>query len=171
LLLALLVALMGVDGLNSYSHFFAGTPRLYQPQNWLRLSTGLGTGLAMGLIVAPAFVQTLWREPEWRPAVGSLRELGGLLALAAVLALLVLSNQPALTYVLAVVSAGGVVLTISALNTMVLLILTRRDGRAGRWRQVAPHLLAGLLLAIVEIGLVSTVRFALTGTMTGFPGL
>lgn len=169
--LALLVGAMGVDGLNSYSHFFPNAPHLYEPQNWLRLATGLGTGLAMGLIVVPALVQTLWRDPDWRPAVASLRELGGLLLLAALLALLVLSNQPALLYVLAIVSAAGVVLMIAVLNTMVLLIVTRRDGRAARWRQVAPYLVAGLLLAAVEIGLVSYARYALTGTMAGFPGL
>lgn len=169
--LALLVAVMGVDGLNSYSHFFPGAPHLYEPQNWLRLLTGLGTGLAMGLVITPALVQTLWREPEWRPAIASLRELGGLLLLAGLLALLVLSNQPALSYVLAIVSAAGVVLMIAVLNTMVLLIATRRDGRAAAWRQVAPYLVAGLLLAVVEIGLVSAIRYALTGTMTGLPGL
>lgn len=169
--LALLVGVMGVDGLNSYSHFFPNAPHLYEPQNWLRLATGLGTGLAMGLIVMPALVQTLWRDPEWRPAVASLGELGGLLLLAALLALLVLSNQPALAYVLAIVSAAGVVLIIAVLNVMVLLIGMRRDGRATRWRQIAPYLLAGLLLAVVEIGLVSTIRYTLTGTMAGFPGL
>jgi hypothetical protein len=69
------------------------------------------------------------------------------------------------------VSAAGVVLMISVINTMFLLLVARRDGRASQWRQVAPYLLAGFLLAIGEITLVSIARFALTGTMTGFPGL
>src|SRR5690606_14603900 len=146
-------------------------PHLYEPQNWLRLVTGMGTGLSMGLVITPALVQTLWSEPDWRPAIASLRELGGLLLLAGLLALLVLSNQPALSYVLAIVSAAGVVLMIAVLNTMVLLIATRRDGRSGTWRQVAPYLVGGLLLAAVEIGLVSAIRYTLTGTMTGLPGL
>lgn len=171
LALPFLVAAMGLDGLNSYSHFFPGAPHLYEPQNWLRLVTGLGTGLAMGLVITPALVQTLWSEPDWRPAIASLRELGGLLLLAGLLALLVLSNQAALLYVLAIVSAAGVVLMIAVLNTMVLLIATRRDGRAATWRQVAPYLVGGLLLAVVEIGLVSAIRYTLTGTMTGLPGL
>ena len=45
------IGLMGVDGLNSYSHFFPTFPHLYEPQNWLRLVTGMGAGLAMGLLI------------------------------------------------------------------------------------------------------------------------
>jgi hypothetical protein len=37
--------------------------------------------------------------------------------------------------------------------------------------QVAPFLAAGAVLAVVEIALISFGRYALTGTMTGFPGL
>lgn len=35
-------------GINSYSHFFPAAPHLYEPRNWLRLVTGMGTGVAMG---------------------------------------------------------------------------------------------------------------------------
>jgi uncharacterized membrane protein len=171
LALALFIAAMGVDGLNSYSHFFPDAPHLYEPRNGLRLATGMGTGLAMGLVVAPALVQTLWREPDWQPSIASLRELAGLTILALVLVFLVLSNQPALSYVLAVISAAGVVLIIAVLNTMFLLMLARRDGRATGWRQVAPFLVVGVILAALEISVISFGRYALTGTMTGFPGL
>lgn len=171
LALGLFIAAMAVDGLNSYSHFFPEAPHLYQPRNGLRLLTGMGTGLAMGLVVAPALAQTLWRQPEWAPSVASLRELAGVAALALLVALLLLSNLPALSYVMAVISAAGVILIIAVLNTMFLLILARRDGKATAWRQVAPFLFAGPILAVAQIALVSYVRWTLTGTMTGFPGL
>ena len=32
-----LLVLMGIDGINSYSHFFPSAPHLYEPQNWLRI--------------------------------------------------------------------------------------------------------------------------------------
>jgi uncharacterized membrane protein len=41
------IGFMGIDGLNSYSHFFPNFPHVYEPQNWLRLVTGTGAGLAM----------------------------------------------------------------------------------------------------------------------------
>ena len=165
------LAVMGVDGLNSYSHFFPGAPHLYEPQNWLRLVTGTGAGLTMGLITFPALAQTLWRHQEWRSVVASWRELVGLVVLAGSLALLVLSNQPTLLYVLGIVSATGVLLILTSLNTILLLIALRKDSRADRWQQAIIPLAAGLLLALLEISVVGFVRFQLTGTLTGFPGL
>jgi hypothetical protein len=162
---------MGIDGINSYSHFFPNFPHIYEPQNWLRLATGTGTGLAMGVFIFPAMAQTLWRDYEWQPPLASLQELFWLAALAFILILLVLSNQPLLLYVLGVVSAAGVVAILTVINTMVLLLATRRDARFTRLREAALPLLAGLLLAASEIAVISILRFNLTGTMTGFPGI
>jgi uncharacterized membrane protein len=171
LLLAAFVGLMGIDGLNSYLHFFAGAPGLYEPHNWLRLVTGMGTGLAMGLFVFPALAQTVWREADERPVIGSYSELGGMLLLAAAAVFLVLGNQPAILYVLALASTAGVLMSVTSIQAVLLLILFRRDGQAKRWLDAALPLGLGLLLAAVEIGAISLARFSLTGTMAGFPGL
>ncbi len=171
LVLVGLVGLMGIDGLNSYSHFFPDIPHLYTPQNWLRLLTGLGTGLAMGAFVFPALAQTLWHVQIWRPAIGSWRELLDLLVVALAAALLIFSNQPTLLYVLGLASAAGLLITITSLNTMVLLIATRRDARLATWRQAVTPLTIGFVLAVVQISLIAYVRFQLTGTLTGFPGI
>ncbi|MFZ0546874.1 MAG: DUF2085 domain-containing protein [Candidatus Promineifilaceae bacterium] len=165
------IALMGIDGINSYSFFFPDFPHLYQPQNWLRLLTGMGTGLAMGVFIFPALAQTLWRDFKWQPALSGFRELFWLVVLALIVVLLVLSNQPILLYVLGVISAVGVVGILTIINTMVLLLATRRDARSTAWRQAAVPLMIGLLLAVTEIAAVSYFRFSLTGTMTGFPGI
>ena len=165
------VALMGIDGLNSYSHFFPNIPHLYTPQNWLRLLTGLGTGLAMGAFVFPALAQTLWHEQVWQASLGTWRELFDLVVVAAAAALLIFSNQPIILYVLGLASAIGLVVTVTALNTMILLIVTRRDARMKTWRQALLPLGMGLALAIVQISLIAFARFQLTGTWTGFPGL
>jgi uncharacterized membrane protein len=165
------VGLMGVDGINSYTQFFPGSPQLYQPQNWLRLVTGMGTGLAMGSILFPALAQTLWWEQEQRPAVATWRDLEGLVVAATLVTLLVLSNQPLLLYVMALMSAAGVLLILTAINSMLLLIVLQRDARMVSWQAAAVPLLAGLLLASLQIGVIALFRYQLTGTMTGFPGL
>lgn len=165
------IGLMGIDGLNSYSHFFPSIPHLYEPRNWLRLLTGMGTGLAMGAILLPALAQTVWKQVEIRPSLGSFRELADLLLVAGAVTLLVLSNQPTLLYVLALASVAGLLFIVTAVNTMLLLILLRRDGRGERWLETAVPLLAGLLLALLEIGTASFLRYHFTGTMVGFPGL
>ncbi len=141
------VAVMGVDGVNSYLHFFPNAPHLYEPRNWLRLFTGLGTGLTMGLITFPALAQTLWRAPSWQAPVGNWRELLQLVVLAVVMGLLLLSNQPPIAYVLALASVAGLLMVVAALNTITLLIVWRRDGQAEQWRATAVPLLAGFILA------------------------
>lgn len=165
------VAAMGIDGINSYSHFFPNLPHLYEPHNWLRLVTGMGAGLAVGNMVFPGLAQTLWREQEAKAAMGSLRELAALLLLAIVAIALVLSNQPAILYVLGLISAAGVLLVLTAINSMTLLIALKRDARASGWRQAAVPLLVGLGLAIVEIIVIDFARYSLTGTMAGIPGI
>lgn len=171
LLLLGFVGLMGIDGLNSYSHFFPDAPHLYEPQNWLRLTTGMGTGLAMGLFAFPSLSQTLWRRPDYRQTLTSRAELGGLFLLAALVVLLVLSNLEPLLYVLAITSAMGIVIILTVLNTVMLLILTRREGKATGWRTALLPLAIGLAFALTQIAVLSFVRYTLTGTMTGFPGL
>jgi hypothetical protein len=115
--------------------------------------------------------QTLWRDYKWRPVLGGFKELFLLIFLALVVVLMVLSNQPLLLYVLGIVSALGVVAILTVINSMVLLLVTRRDARSISWRQAAVPLAIGLVLAVGEIAVVSFLRFSWTGTMTGFPGL
>jgi uncharacterized membrane protein len=166
-----LIALMGIDGINSYSHFFPNAPHLYEPQNWLRLVTGMGAGLTLGTIVFAALAQSLWQEPRYSPLIGNFRELAMLMLLGLVTALLVLSNRPALLYLMALVSSGGLLFVVTALNTAVLTVLLRRDGQAKRWTDAIGPLLAGLVLAVLELSAISIIRWTATGTMTGFPGI
>ncbi len=165
------IGLMGIDGVNSYSHFFPNAPHLYEPRNWLRLLTGMGTGLAMGIFILPALAQTLWRQPVWRALVGNWRELAGMVMVAGTAVLILLSNQPTILYVLALVSAAGLLFILTAINAVFLLILLKRDGQAERWQETAVPLLISFILAVGEVTAVSITRFNLTHTMTGFPGL
>lgn len=165
------VGFMAIDGINSYSHFFPNFPHLYEPQNWLRLTTGMGAGLAMGIILFPALAQSLWRDQEVRPAIENFRELAGLMLLAGLAIVLVLSNQPTILYVLGMASALGVVLVLTAINGTALLILTRRDAQATNWGQAIRPLTIGLVLALTQIAIISFLRFTWTGTLTGLPGI
>jgi Predicted membrane protein (DUF2085) len=58
-----LVALTGIDGLNA---FFAdgNLPHLYTPNTALRLLTGLGAGLGVGLMAVPVVAGVLWARPS-----------------------------------------------------------------------------------------------------------
>jgi uncharacterized membrane protein len=159
-LLVSFIVIMGIDGLNSYATFFPGVPHLYQPQNWLRLVTGMFEGIALIALVYPIFNQTLWKSWEDRPALANLRELG-LVALVALVAIgLVLSGNPWAVYPLALVSVAGVVLMLTLLDTIILLIVTRQENRAESWRGAVLPLFSGATLALLQIAAIDAARYA-----------
>jgi uncharacterized membrane protein len=165
--MALFVVAMGIDGVNSYLTFFPGLPHLYEPQNWLRLVTGMFEGLALGVLVWPIFNQTLWRAWEDRPAVANLRELGLIAVAAAVLIGLVLTDNVWVLYPLALLSAGGVLMMLTLLDTTILLIISRRENRVASWKAAALPLLAGATLALAQVAVIDAGRFAVFGTWGG----
>ncbi len=165
--LVLFIIAMGIDGVNSYLTFFPGLPHLYEPQNWLRLVTGMFEGVALSLLVWPIFNQTLWRVWEDRPAVANLRELAYIAAGAVVLIGLVLTDNVWVLYPLALLSAGGVVMMLTLLDTVILLIVIRRENRVVNWRGAALPLLAGATLALAQIAVIDAGRFAVFGTWGG----
>lgn len=173
ILLALVafIGVMGVDGVNSYTHFFPRFPHLYEPRNWLRLVTGMGAGLAMGLLLFPALAQTLWAEADLRPSIQNFRELAGMVLLAGTAVLLVLSNRPALLYVLALASAAGLLLALTAINAVFWLTLLRQDGLGKQWRDTAVPLTICLALAMLQLSVLTFFRLQAFGTLAGFPGL
>lgn len=164
------IGIMGIDGINSYSHFFPNAPHLYEPRNWLRLVTGIGAGLAMGLLLFPVLAQTMWAGGFRRPAIGNFRELAGMVIVAGTAVLLILSNQPTLLFVLALASVAGLLLILMGINAVLLLVLLRRDGRARRWQDTAVPLIICLILAMGQLGIITYVRLQAFGTITGFPG-
>lgn len=165
------IGIMGLDGVNSYTHFFPEFPHVYEPRNWLRLLTGMGAGLAMGLFLFPVLAQTLWAEARWQPPIGNFWELAGMMLVAGTAVLLLLSNQPAVLYVLALASVAGQLLVLMGINVVLLLVLLRRDGRARQWRDTAVPLTICLLLAIGQLGILTFIRLQAFGTITEFPGI
>ena len=163
-----LVILFGIDGLNSYLHFFPAAPSLYMPQNWLRLVTGTGMGLAISAVLAPAFRQTVWTTWEQRPAFANLRQYGILLGLAAIVDLAVLSGIPIILYPLALLSAAGVLVILGMVYTLVLVMLFKAENRFQRLSSLNVYLIGGLVLALLQIALLDAGRYWLTGTWQGF---
>lgn len=158
----------GIDGVNSYLHFFPQAPWLYTPENWLRLITGTAMGLSVAAVVAPAFHQTFWQNWDPHPALGSWRKIGLLFVLAGLVDLAVLSENPLILYPLALLSAATVVLLLSLVYSMVWVMIFRRENRFTRFRDIWAPLMGGLIVALLQIGLIDWGRFWLTGTWQGF---
>ena len=160
--------LWAADGLNSYMTLING-PHVYEPQNWLRLSTGALQGLTMSAFVYPVFNFTLWREPVPERSIRNLRELGVLLLLEAGLVGLVLTEWDFLLYPLALLGAAGVLALLTCVNGMLVLMIIRRENVVDTWRAGIVPLLAGLTLSLIQVGIIDLIRYALTGTLEGIP--
>lgn len=156
--LALGGAFFVVDGVNSYAGAFPFLPRLYEPDNRLRLLSGLMLGTAMAAALLPLFNYTLWRSaPAERPLNGR-----ALLALPAALTLayLAVTNGPAWLYLpLAVGLALTVLLVLAAVNGLLVTVILRHDRRGTDWRDLVHLLSWGVLLTAIELGFLSGARY------------
>jgi len=161
-------AVWAVDGLNSYLTLIPGAPHAYEPNNVLRLATGLLMGLTLGTIVFAGLNQNAWREWKKEPVVGSFREVGWLVLLAAIVGGLVLTENPLILYPLALLSAAGVLVVLGLVYTVVALLVLRRENRIDSWAGLAVPIGLGVGLAVLQIGLLDLVRLTLTGTWAGF---
>lgn len=168
LVLGAFLLMFGLDGVNSYLHFFPGAPGLYEPQNWLRLLTGTGLGLGIAAVLVPVVHGTVWQVYDGTPALSGWRAFLPLLALAVLLDLILLSENPVALYPLALLSGASIFLILSMVYGMVWVMITRRENRARSWRELWAPLLAGFLTALVQIAAIDAVRFWLTGTWSGF---
>jgi uncharacterized membrane protein len=166
--LAFFLLAFGIDGVNSYLHFFPGAPSLYTPQNWLRLLTGTGMGLGMGAMLMPVFNQTIWKGWDNAKLLSSWRQLGILVLVAAVVDLAVLSNNPLLLYPLAILSALTVMVLLSMIYAMVWVMLSKTENRFQSFNGMATILVAGFATALSQIAVMDIARYLLTGTWKGF---
>jgi len=172
LITALLVsftALWALDGLNSFLAVLPGNLNLYEPRNWLRLTTGALNGLTMSVLIYPVFNFTLWRDPAPQRAIRNLCDLGVLLLLEAALVGLVLTRWPFLLYPLALLSALAVLALLTSVNSLLFVMIVQRENVVTTWREAIIPLLAGLTVTLIQIGAIDVLRYALTGTLGGFP--
>jgi uncharacterized membrane protein len=174
-ILAGFTLLWAADGTNSYLALIHG-PHLYEPQNWLRLTTGTLNGLTMSALVVPVFNFTLWRHPTTERTIRNLGDLGvlvlleaGLIGLTGVLTRL--TRWSFLLYPLALLSALGVLALLTVVNSMLVLMIVRRENVVDTWREAGIPLLAGFVASLIQVGAIDIVRYILTGTLSGIPPL
>jgi uncharacterized membrane protein len=167
-ILGVFAAAFAVDGVNSFASLIPGLPTLYQPQNWLRLLTGTGMGIGIAVMLLPAFNQTVWRDWQSGAAVNGMRSLAILVALAALLNLILLSENPLILYPLAILSALGVLLELTLVYTMIASMLLRIENRFQRLGEMILPLMGGFGLALAQIAFLDFLRYLLTGTWDGF---
>jgi hypothetical protein len=126
----------------------------------------------MGLVIAAAlysaFNASVWRQADVRPAIEGLRKMGLIIGAALILDAVILTENPLLLYPLALISAGGVMVILTLVYTMLWLVILKRENRYNGIKELLIPLIGGLGLAIIQIGLLDWLRFLLTGSWEGF---
>lgn len=162
LLLTLLIGVvaLAVDGINSFL-LDVHLPHLYQPNNYLRLATGLAAGLAMALLILPLLNRLFWRGFHEERSLASWQELLQYLPMLGVCFIVVASQNALLLYPIALLSTAGILIALSSLNLIALVGVSRRDETFERYRELLPFLGFALLLAIGEMLVLAQLKLTL----------
>ena len=156
------ILLWAIDGFNSYLTLFPGAPHLYGPQNWLRLTTGVLNGLALGTLVFAILHFSLWRTSRPQPVIADMRELARLIIPAALVVVLAMTGNAYLLYPLAIVSTLGVLAMLTSVNTVIVLVTSHSENSAHHWRDAALPILIALAFSLMIILGIGAGRAALT---------
>jgi uncharacterized membrane protein len=162
-ILACLMAWWAVDGSNSFLYLITGRAWLYEPSNTLRLITGMGCGLTIGAVIHPLYQASVWRGAVNRPVLENVGQLGLLLAVGAAGILSVLGWRSAPYEFWAALLLVAVLGVFTLLNSILAVILFRKEGLIVRYAELVPYTLIGLVLSVAEIGLLATLHYLLLG--------
>ena len=168
ILFGLMALAWALDGANSFTMLLPGLPSLYQTQNWTRLLTGTGLGLAVAAILWPAFLQTTLKRWESAPALGTWQQIGGLIGAAALLDVLLLLEVPWILYPMAFLTTGGVLVLLTMVYGMVIVLITKKENAYTSFKGLLVPLIGGYILGLLQVGVIDLVRYLLTGTWDGF---
>ena len=166
----------GIDGSNSYLYLIKQTsggalnniPNLYIPNNTLRLFTGSGMGIALASILFPAFSNSAWKTFDPAPAF-DWKKLGTIIGIILVIDLLILTENPAVLYPIAIISVLGVMSLLTLVFSMVWVLIMKQENLFDSINQMWMPFLAGTTLALIMIIAIDLLRLRLTGTWGGFP--
>ena len=157
-LLVCFLVVLAVDGFNALA-VDLGLPHPYEPNNTLRLATGILGGIALGCLVAAIFAGSMWaRADRHQSLVSRPVELLPPLGIAAALGALALTGLPILYAPFAV---GLMAVAVSAFAVMAMVLLALVTGRGWTCRDyhdLIPMASAGLIGAILFMGGLSWLR-------------
>ena len=157
-----------LDGLNSFAMLTPILPSVYKTQNWTRLATGTGMGLAVCAVLYPAYIQTMFSKWKNDSGLGKWHQLSLIVALAVILDILVLLEIPWLQYVFSLTSAAGVMVLLTMVYSMVLVMLFKKENTYDSLKGLFMPLVGGFIMALLQIGGIDLVRYLWAGSWEGF---
>jgi uncharacterized membrane protein len=152
-----LVALTGLDGLNAF-FFDGGLAHLYAPNAALRLLTGLGAGLGLGLMSVPVVASVVWTQPSDEASIEDPVELLAALAVAGLVGALLLAGVGVLVWPFTLAMLAGVIVAFGVANLYIIVLASRRLRQAATLANLSGGLISSLGLTLLELGALSGLR-------------
>lgn len=169
-ILALFVAAMGIDGLNSLLVDLGRKP-WYEPDNRLRVATGLLTGVALATVLCFLLATTLWRDGErGRAPIDGVRELIAVVALHVPVGVAVFTGAPVLFAPLALALVLSAVSVVGALVLIVLVLASGRERTFEGFGRLQVPMTVSLVIGLIVMAGFAGGR-AFLETLSGGPGL
>jgi uncharacterized membrane protein len=152
-----LVALTGLDGLNAF-FFDGGLAHLYAPNAGLRLLTGLGAGLGLGLMSVPVVASVVWSQPSDEASIEDPVEFLAALAIAGLLGALLLAGVGVLVWPFTLAMLASVIVAFGVANLYIIVLATSRLRQAATLADLSGGLISSLGLTLLELGALSALR-------------
>jgi uncharacterized membrane protein len=161
---------MAVDGFNSFLKDLE-QPYLYEPRNWLRLTTGMTAGIVLGFALCFLTASTVWRAVDTRRQTLDRMALVPWIVVAWIpIGLAIMSGVDAFYVPLTLLLVFSAALALTSLSLVVLVILRRRDFSFAGMSSLGGYGIGAMGLAMVAMALLSVGR-ALLERALGTPPL
>jgi uncharacterized membrane protein len=155
----MLVGSMAFDGFNSLFTDLR-LPTLYEPNNRLRLFTGMGAGVGLAVVLAMLLGMSLWRRPNTRSRVTDRWWQPLALFLAGTpLALLLMYGHPLLFVPATLLLVGSATIAFSGLALVSFVMLAGRENMFDSASDLQPFLVLGMIGGVVAIASLAALRF------------
>ncbi|NDJ52520.1 MAG: DUF2085 domain-containing protein [Chloroflexi bacterium] len=159
----------GFDGANSFSYLLPfEVPRLFLPNNTLRVTTGMLHGITMGSMMLPVINSSLWADATRERSLDSIWQVVLMVAIGAAMAGMLLSGLTVFLYPLAILSALGVLTILTAVTSVLVAAIFGRENQAHTVSDLLPLIVMSLSFTMLFIFGIGLARFALFGTFDGF---
>lgn len=153
----LLIGLTGLDGLNAFA-FDGNLPHLYAPTTALRLLTGLGAGLSVGLMAVPVVASLVWTRPNQEASIEEPVELVAGLAVAGLVGGLLLASVVALLWPVGLAMLTAVLVAFGVANLYVIVLATGRGHQAASMADLRGGLISSVGIGLLELAGLAALR-------------
>jgi uncharacterized membrane protein len=159
LALVLFVLAMGVDGINS-TLVDINMWHLYTPQNWLRTLTGIGMGVTIAVFLLMVVNLSLRKNAEaQQPVLGSWLELAGVLLVNGLVWVAIYGNIGVMYWPVAITAWLGITGVLYMVNVLLAGLFMGYENAVTHVSQLAKPASIALIMTVIELGLLSSLRF------------